>query len=135
MSKCITCGRRFTAHEPKQGNGYAEWHAVCPVARAKHTPTPEPIESLDSPRVILQMYADIDPDELGEDKFIGHYYLDKASQALSAYITEREMEARLVELDLLEQAINIGRDIYFHKMERLEDLEARLTQSKEQQDA
>lgn len=54
--------------------------------------TSKPIESLDSPRVILQKYADIDPDELGEDKFIGHHSLDKALKELEAYITERMIE-------------------------------------------
>lgn len=78
---------------------------------------PKPIESLDSPRVILQMYADIDPDELGEDKFIGHHSLDKALKELESYITERERLAKVDELknidSLTHSFMSLGNDFVY----------------------
>lgn len=46
-----------------------------------------------TPRLILQMYADVDPDELGEDRFIGHHSLDKALAQLQVYIDTVYREA------------------------------------------
>lgn len=45
---------------------------------------------------------------------------------LVGFIRDREVRARFVELDLLEQAINQGRDMYKYKLQRLADLEKRL---------
>ncbi len=114
--------------------------------------TPKPIESLDSPRVILQKYADIDPDELGEDKFIGHHSLDKALKELEAYITDRMIEyqaqllkdyeedvaererlARINELKLLDKAtkkhVYVERDGYLK--ERIAQLQTKEEQTNE----
>jgi BMFP domain-containing protein YqiC len=53
--------------------------------------------------------------------------LEAAIQAWSAQqVREAEIKARFVELDLLEQAINQGRDMNAYKLQRLADLEARL---------
>jgi len=46
--------------------------------------------------------------------------------AFRALIHDREVRARFVELDLLEQAINQGRDMNKYKLQRLADLEKRL---------
>jgi hypothetical protein len=45
MSKCSKCGGAFLATQTIQGHEHAVWHENCPVASAKHTPTPKPIES------------------------------------------------------------------------------------------
>lgn len=49
---------------------------------------------------------------------------DLAAQA--AELDRRVVEGRLIELDLLEQAINAGRDMNAHKMQRLRALESQL---------
>ena len=45
------------------------------------------------------------------------------------------LRARLVELDLLEQALNAGRDMQAYKLQRLEDLEARLERAQDEEAA
>lgn len=45
------------------------------------------------------MYADVDPDELGEDRFIGHHSLDKALAQLQTHIDTVCREARTDELN------------------------------------
>lgn len=62
-----------------------------------------------------QLYVDND----------GSYQLNKreASEAIQAYCKQQVIEGRLIELDLLEQAINQGRDMNEYKMMRLKDLE------------
>ncbi|NHW45938.1 hypothetical protein HAV21_03375 [Paenarthrobacter sp. MSM-2-10-13] len=52
--------------------------------------------------------------------------IKKRSEALSAYIDQSRYEARLVELDLLVQAINTGWDMNEFKEYRLEQLEIAL---------
>lgn len=47
--------------------------------------------------------------------------------AIRAYVLEEKLKARLVELDLLEQAITQGRDIGRFKLQRLEVLLERLS--------
>jgi len=41
---------------------------------------------------------------------------------LKGYVEYKKKEARLIELDLLEQAINQQRDISLHKIQRLDNL-------------
>ena len=43
------------------------------------------------------------------------------------------LDARLVELDLLEQAINAGRDMNAYKLQRLADLKVRLSKAQERE--
>lgn len=52
----------------------------------------------------------------------------QAKAAIAAKLASIELKARLVELDMLEQAINSGSNIQGHKLLRLEDLTARLDQ-------
>lgn len=46
--------------------------------------------------------------------------------------TKEVLEGRLVELDLLEQAINEGRDLTVFKLQRLEDIQKRLLKLEEE---
>jgi len=39
-------------------------------------------------REILKEFSDIDGNELGEDKFVGHHDVDKAEQAILAWVSE-----------------------------------------------
>ena len=48
------------------------------------------------------------------------------AEAIKAYTDTKMLKARLVELDLLEQAINLGQDINEFKMYRLGELTAQL---------
>ena len=43
--------------------------------------------------------------------------------AIAAHFTERERNARLIELELLEQALNDGRDLNRYKLYRLDSLD------------
>lgn len=68
---------------------------------------------------------DLESQELHYNNFL----LDEAEELqklLESDRTRYETEARLIELDLLEQAINQGRDMYEYKMQRLETLQAQL---------
>lgn len=47
--------------------------------------------------------------------------------AIRAYVSEEKLKARLVELDLLEQAINTDWDMYKFKIERLLSLQQELS--------
>lgn len=56
---------------------------------------------------------------------------DVATDALEQLVRDEVTNGRLIELDLLEQAINAGRDMSTFKLQRLEKL---LAQRKEPQD-
>lgn len=61
--------------------------------------------------------------DLGQDD---SWFDKQQEQAIEAYIAERTLEGRLVELDLLEQALNGGYNLNTFKRKRLHELITRL---------
>jgi hypothetical protein len=71
---------------------------------------------------IAKSYAELSEAEKQSDRDQVMRYLP----LLTPYIEVENLKARFVEVDLLEQAINSGRDMNAYKLQRLADLEARL---------
>jgi hypothetical protein len=65
-------------------------------------------------------------------EFVLEYLTDYC--VLRTEVNQKCLEARLIELDLLEQALNDGRDLKAYKLQRLENLTQRLQSQQKGQD-